>query len=169
MKRVKIHTDGACEGNPGPGGWAAVLEYGAVRKEISGAVPATTNNRMEMEAALQALTCLKQPCEVDLFTDSEYLRQGITQWIHSWKARGWKKAIRNKDLWQRLDQVASTHKVHWHWVRGHAGHPENERCDVLATTAAGKLRASLPPSELARALKAFRDEHLAPLPALSLL
>jgi ribonuclease HI len=158
MKKVVIHTDGACEGNPGPGGWAAVLEYGGVRKEISGGVIATTNNRMEICAALEALLRLKEPCQVDVFTDSEYLRDGITKWIHAWKAKGWKKkTIKNMDLWQAMDAAVSRHKVGWHWVRGHAGHPLNERCDLLATQEAKKFKAR----HTAQELKTACDEFLA--------
>ncbi len=159
LKRVTIHTDGACENNPGPGGWAAVLEYGAAKKEILGGVIATTNNRMEIEAAVQALSMLKEPCEVDLYTDSEYLRDGITKWIHGWRARGWKKKIKNIDLWQRLDEVTRKHKVSWHWLRGHAGHPLNERCDVLATTQAKSFKATHTPQELAEVLEVFRKQQ----------
>jgi len=135
-KIVEIFTDGACSGNPGPGGWGAVLRYGAVEKEMNGGEPATTNNRMELMAAIMAIEAVKRPCEIHLHTDSEYLRNGITTWIHSWKARGWKtadkKPVKNVDLWQRLEAAAARHRVHWHWIRGHAGHPENERADKLA-------------------------------------
>ena len=155
MKKVVIHTDGACEGNPGPGGWAAVLEYGGVRKEISGGVIATTNNRMELCAALEALLRLKEPCQVDVFTDSEYLRDGITKWIHAWKAKGWKKKVKNRDLWQALDAAVARHKVDWHWVRGHAGHPLNERCDLLATQEAQKFKGKHTAQELQIACDAF--------------
>jgi len=160
VKKVIIHTDGACEGNPGPGGWAAILEHGEVRKEISGGVIATTNNRMEMTAALEALTRLKEPCQVTVFTDSSYLRDGITKWIHGWKAKGWKKktqAVKNVDLWQALDAAASRHRIEWHWVRGHAGNPLNERCDVLATQEARKFAKEHTASEL----KTAREEFLA--------
>lgn len=159
MKKVTIHTDGACSGNPGPGGWAAILEYGAVKKEFSGGELATTNNRMEMEAAIQALTRIKEPCEVELFTDSEYVRDGITKWIHAWKAKGWKKKIKNKDSWQRLDEIAQKHKVRWHWVRGHAGNPLNERCDVLATSEAQKVQKAHSPQQLTDALAEFRKKQ----------
>jgi ribonuclease HI len=161
LKKVTIHTDGACEGNPGPGGWAAILEYGAVRKEISGGVIATTNNRMELTAALEALTRLKERCAVDLFTDSEYLRNGITKWIYGWKAKGWKKGtIKNIDLWKALDGAASRHQVAWHWVRGHAGHPLNERCDVLAVQEAQKFRQSHTNAERKAARAAFVAERV---------
>ena len=136
---VEIFTDGACSGNPGPGGWGAILRYGGVDKELNGGEPATTNNRMEMMAAIMAIEAVKRPCEIQLHTDSEYLRQGITTWIHSWKARGWKtadkKPVKNVDLWQRLERAIETHDVHWHWVKGHSGHVENERADELARLA----------------------------------
>jgi ribonuclease HI len=138
-KVVEIFTDGACSGNPGPGGWGAILRYGGVDKELNGGEPATTNNRMEMMAAIMAIEAVKRPCEIHLHTDSEYLRQGITTWIHSWKARGWKtadkKPVKNVDLWQRLERAIETHDVHWHWVKGHSGHVENERADELARLA----------------------------------
>ena len=137
--QVVIHTDGACSGNPGPGGWGAILLYNDTRKELSGGETLTTNNRMEMMAAIAALEALKRPCRVKLYTDSQYLRDGITQWLRGWKARGWrtadKKPVKNIDLWQRLDAVAAAHQVEWLWVRGHAGHPENERADALARAA----------------------------------
>ncbi|ALA18152.1 MULTISPECIES: ribonuclease HI [unclassified Chelatococcus] len=135
-ERVTIYTDGACSGNPGPGGWGALLVYQGKEKELSGGEPGTTNNRMELMAAIMALEALKRPCAVDLFTDSQYVRHGITQWMHGWKARGWKtadkKPVKNEDLWRRLDTARQRHDVTWHWVRGHAGHPENERVDALA-------------------------------------
>jgi ribonuclease HI len=134
--RVVVHTDGACSGNPGPGGWGAILEFDGVEKEISGGAPETTNNRMELTAAIEALSALKRACAVELHTDSEYLRNGITQWIKGWKRNGWKtrdrKPVKNADLWQALDALVQTHKVEWHWVRGHAGHDINERADALA-------------------------------------
>ena len=133
---VEIFTDGACSGNPGPGGWGAILRYRGVERELAGGDPATTNNRMEMMAAIAALEALKRPCRVDLYTDSRYVCDGITQWLPGWKARGWrtadKKPVKNVDLWQRLEEAVAPHKVDWHWVRGHAGHPENERADALA-------------------------------------
>jgi ribonuclease HI len=136
---VDVFTDGACSGNPGPGGWAAILRYRGVEKELSGYEAATTNNRMEMMAAISALEALKRPCRVRLYSDSQYLRDGITRWIHGWKLRGWRtadrKPVKNVDLWQRLDAVADRHEVAWEWVRGHAGHPENERADALARAA----------------------------------
>jgi ribonuclease HI len=138
-KVVEIFTDGACSGNPGPGGWGAILRYGSRTREISGGEPATTNNRMEMMAAIAALEALKRPSTVHLHTDSTYLKDGITRWIDAWKARGWrtaaKKAVKNQDLWQRLEAAMNGHQVVWHWVRGHAGHTENERADELARAA----------------------------------
>jgi ribonuclease HI len=139
-KHVHIYTDGACSGNPGPGGWAAILQYGKVEKEMSGGELDTTNNRMEMMAAISALEALKGACEVDLYTDSTYVQKGITEWLKGWKARGWKtadnKPVKNSDLWQRLEEAASRHRVRWHWVRGHDGHEMNERVDKLAVAAA---------------------------------
>ena len=136
---VEIFTDGACSGNPGPGGWAAILRFGEVEKELSGGETMTTNNRMEMTAAAAGLEALTRPCRVRLYTDSQYLRDGITQWLRGWKARDWrtadKKPVKNVDLWQHLDAVAAPHQVEWIWVRGHAGHPENERADALARAA----------------------------------
>ena len=144
MKRVEIFTDGACSGNPGPGGWGAILRYGAVEKELSGAEDDTTNNRMELMAAIEALQALKEPCEVDLYTDSEYVMKGITEWIHGWKRNGWKtaakKPVKNADLWRRLDDAMQRHEVRWHWVKGHAGHAENERADKLAREAIKGLK-----------------------------
>ncbi|WP_422362637.1 ribonuclease HI [Pyruvatibacter mobilis] len=136
MTRVDVYTDGACSGNPGPGGWGAVLISGGNEKEISGGEPGTTNNRMELMAAIMALEAMKRPVEVHLHTDSTYVRDGITKWIHGWKKNGWKtaakKPVKNADLWQRLEEAACRHKVEWHWVKGHAGHPQNERADELA-------------------------------------
>jgi len=136
LPHVVIHTDGACSGNPGPGGWGATLKFGEVEKELSGGEKNTTNNRMELMAAISALEALKRPAMVDLYTDSQYLRGGITGWIFGWKKNGWKtsdrKPVKNVDLWQRLDSAIGEHKVRWHWVRGHAGHDENERVDELA-------------------------------------
>jgi len=133
---VEIFTDGACSGNPGPGGWGAVLRYNGVEKELQGGEPETTNNRMEMLAAIHALEAMKRPVRAAIHTDSTYLRDGITKWIHAWKKRGWKtaskKPVKNVDLWQRLEAAAEQHDVEWHWVKGHAGHPENERADALA-------------------------------------
>ncbi len=142
--RVTIHTDGACSGNPGPGGWGAILQWGGHTRELKGGEAHTTNNRMELMAAIVALETLKRPCEVDLHTDSEYLRQGITDWINGWKRNGWrtaaKKPVKNTDLWQRLEAAVGRHTVHWHWVRGHAGHDLNERADELAREAIAEIR-----------------------------
>jgi ribonuclease HI len=144
--RVTIHTDGACSGNPGPGGWGAILQWGERTRELKGAEPHTTNNRMELMAAIMALEALRRPCDIDLHTDSQYLRQGITSWIHGWKRNGWKtadrKPVKNSDLWQRLEAAVARHTVHWHWVRGHAGHDLNERADELAREAIAELRAA---------------------------
>ncbi len=135
-ERITIHTDGACSGNPGPGGWGAILEWNDHKKELKGGEGHTTNNRMELMAAISALESLKRPCAVDIHTDSQYLRNGITSWIKTWKRNGWrtaeKKPVKNADLWQRLDTALHHHEVHWHWVRGHAGHDMNERADELA-------------------------------------
>jgi ribonuclease HI len=134
--RVEIFTDGACSGNPGPGGWGVLLRWNGTEKELKGGEPETTNNRMELMAAIQALETLKRGVEADLYTDSTYVQKGITEWIHAWKKRGWKtaakKPVKNEDLWRRLDDALSRHAVKWHWVKGHAGHPENERADELA-------------------------------------
>ncbi|MGJ3232814.1 MAG: ribonuclease HI [Oceanicaulis sp.] len=142
-KTVVIHTDGACSGNPGPGGWGAILEYGGREKELSGAEAETTNNRMELMAAIRALETLKRPCSVRLVTDSTYVRDGVTKWIHGWKKNGWKtaakKPVKNEDLWRRLDDAQQRHDVTWEWVKGHAGHPENERADQLAREAIATL------------------------------
>ena len=145
LTRVEIFTDGACKGNPGPGGWGAVIRSGSHEKELSGGEADTTNNRMEMMAALEALKALKRPCHVILTTDSVYVRDGITKWVHGWQRNGWKtadkKPVKNSDLWQALLAAAAPHEVEWHWVKGHNGHPEDERADVLASTAAEKMRA----------------------------
>lgn len=140
MTEVELFTDGACKGNPGPGGWGVVIRAGAREKELSGGEPETTNNRMEMMAAIRGLEALKHPCHVQLYTDSNYVRDGITKWIHGWRRNGWKtadrKPVKNVDLWQELLAAAEPHRVEWHWVKGHAGHPENERADALACAAA---------------------------------
>jgi ribonuclease HI len=142
---VEIFTDGACRGNPGPGGWGALLRFGDSEKELYGGEAATTNNRMELTAAIMALEALKRPCEVELTTDSEYVKKGITEWISGWKRRGWRtadrKPVKNADLWQRLDAARLNHEVRWHWVRGHTGHPENERADQLANRAIDEILA----------------------------
>ncbi|MFN3746597.1 MAG: ribonuclease HI [Hyphomicrobiaceae bacterium] len=141
---VIIHTDGACSGNPGPGGWGVILQSGPHRKELSGGEPHTTNNRMELMAAITALEALKGPSRVELWTDSNYLRDGITKWIHAWRRNGWKtadkKPVKNVELWQRLDEAVKRHAVEWHWLKGHAGHPENERADELARAAIKAIR-----------------------------
>lgn len=140
MKKIQLFTDGSCLGNPGPGGYGAVMVYNKHRKELSGGFVLTTNNRMEMLACIKALQSLTESCVVDLTTDSQYVRQGITLWIHNWKKRGWKTAakapVKNVDLWKELDAAQQKHNVTWHWVKGHSGHPENERCDDLARLAA---------------------------------
>ena len=142
-KLVTIHTDGACSGNPGPGGWGAVLEYAGHEKELSGAEAETTNNRMELMAAIQALEALKRPSKVRLVTDSVYVKDGVTKWIHGWKRNGWKtaakKPVKNEDLWRRLDEAARRHDIAWEWIKGHAGHDENERADRLAREAISTL------------------------------
>jgi ribonuclease HI len=134
--QVTIHTDGACSGNPGPGGWGAILQWGDKTREMKGGEPNTTNNRMELMAAIMALEALKRTCKVDLHTDSQYVRNGIMSWIHTWKRNGWrtsdKKPVKNVDLWQRLDAALGHHSIEWHWVKGHAGHDLNERADQLA-------------------------------------
>ncbi|MGB1540520.1 MAG: ribonuclease HI [Rickettsiales bacterium] len=139
MKTVTIYTDGACSGNPGPGGWGALLRYGEAEKELSGGELETTNNRMELMAAIRALQALKHACAVELYTDSTYVKDGITQWIFNWKKNNWrtanKKPVKNADLWQELDEAVSRHKVNWHWVKGHAGDADNERVDELARNA----------------------------------
>jgi ribonuclease HI len=140
---VRIYTDGACKGNPGPGGWGALLRSGSHERELYGGDPATTNNRMELTAVIRALAALKRPSEVEVYTDSEYVKKGITEWLAAWKRRGWKtadrKPVKNADLWRALDEAAARHHVRWHWVRGHAGHPENERADALANRGVSSL------------------------------
>lgn len=141
---VEIYTDGACKGNPGPGGWGAILRFGDKERELSGGESPTTNNRMELIAAIEALKALKRPCHVQLTTDSNYVRDGITKWIHAWRRNGWrtsdKKPVKNAELWQALIEAAEPHRIDWHWVRGHAGHPENERADALACAEAEARR-----------------------------
>ena len=138
MTDVTIYTDGACSGNPGPGGWGAILVHGGTRKELSGGETETTNNRMELQAAIEALNALKRPCKVAVYTDSVYVRDGITKWIKGWERNGWrtaaKKPVKNAELWQALQAALQPHDIDWHWVKGHAGHPENERADELART-----------------------------------
>jgi len=144
MSLVEIYTDGACRGNPGPGGWGAVLSLGEHHKELSGAEALTTNNRMELTAVIRALEALKRPTEARIYTDSEYVRRGITEWVKSWKARGWKtadrKPVKNQDLWERLDALAAGHRIEWRWVKGHSGIPGNERVDQLANQAIDAMR-----------------------------
>jgi len=133
---IELFTDGACSGNPGPGGWGAILRWKGTERELAGGEPDTTNNRMELKAVIEGLAALKRSCKVAVYTDSQYVQKGISEWIHSWKRRGWKtadnKPVKNIDLWQALDAEVAKHKVTWHWVKGHAGHPENERADALA-------------------------------------
>jgi ribonuclease HI len=135
-EKVIIHTDGACSGNPGPGGWGAILDYNGTRKELSGGADNTTNNRMEITAAVEALNALKRPCKVSMHVDSQYVKDGITKWIHGWKKNGWKtadkKPVKNVELWQALDKAIQPHEISWHWVKGHDGHADNERADELA-------------------------------------
>lgn len=144
MKRVQVITDGACLGNPGPGGWASILRYNSHKRELSGSSPQTTNNRMELTAAIEGLRALKESCQVEVVTDSEYLKNGITQWIHGWKRNGWmtkaKKPVVNQDLWAELDALAAKHDVQWTWTKGHANHDDNNRADELATRAAREQR-----------------------------
>lgn len=144
MKSIEIYTDGACLGNPGPGGWGALLRYKATERELSGGEPQTTNNRMELMGAIAALEALSEPCEIVLHTDSQYVRQGITEWLRNWIKRGWKTAgggaVKNQDLWQRLQVACERHQIDWRWVKGHSGHPENERVDALASAAARAQR-----------------------------
>lgn len=143
MDKVQIFTDGACRGNPGPGGWGAILRFGEHERELYGAERVTTNNRMELLAAIHALEALKRPCEAVVTTDSEYVRRGITEWLPQWKRRGWKTAskqpVKNQDLWERLERAAQPHRLQWEWIRGHSGHPENERADRLANRAIDEM------------------------------
>jgi len=146
MKSIEIYTDGACLGNPGPGGWGALLRYKATERELSGGERLTTNNRMELMGAIAALEALSEPCEIVLHTDSQYVRQGITEWMRNWIKRGWKTAgggaVKNQDLWQRLQMACERHQIDWRWVKGHSGHPENERVDALASAAAREQRTA---------------------------
>ena len=145
MNRIEMYTDGACKGNPGPGGWGVLLRAPGLEKELFGGEPLTTNNRMELTAVIEGLQALKRPCEVDLYLDSQYVRQGITEWIHGWKAKGWRTAskqpVKNADLWQILDGLAKQNEIKWLWVKGHAGHPGNERADQLANRGIDELLA----------------------------
>ncbi len=160
MKKVVIHTDGGCHGNPGPGGWAAVLTCGKHEKVLNGGTPATTNNRMELQGAIEALSILKEPCEVEFHTDSQYLRQGIMTWVAGWKRNGWrtsaKQPVKNEDLWRTLDGLVTQHKINWRWVKGHAGHDGNERCDQLATAAIEAIKRQYSHSALQEALREFK-------------
>jgi ribonuclease HI len=159
MKKVVIHSDGACHGNPGPGGWAAILEYGQNKREMSGGVPATTNNRMELQAAIEALSALKEPCEVEFYTDSEYVKNGVSDWLLNWKRNGWrtksKKPVKNEDLWRTLDSSVSKHKIDWRWLKGHAGHDGNERCDQLANEEIAKIKKMFNSDQLKSLLAQF--------------
>jgi ribonuclease HI len=168
MKQVIIHSDGGCHGNPGPGGWAATLEFGANKRELSGGVAATTNNRMELQAAIEALSALKEPCAIDFYTDSEYVKNGVTAWMRNWKRNGWKtqakKPVKNEDLWRTLDPLVAKHEIKWHWLKGHAGHAGNERCDELANIEIAKIKASHTHADLKAALAEFeaKEETVAP-------
>ena len=166
-KKVIIHTYGACDGNPGLGAWAAVLRYDAHSRELTCGDPATTNNRMELQATISALTALKESCDIKLFTDSEYLRGGITEWMPRWKANQWRtadrKAVKNEDLWRQLEEASSRHRETWQWLKGHVGHPDNEKCDQLARAEIVKLRRNYSPEKLAALREAFvasRDPNL---------
>ncbi len=145
--RVELFTDGACKGNPGPGGWGAILRFSGKEKELFGGEAETTNNRMELTAVIKGLEALKRRCPVDITTDSQYVKNGITQWIHNWKRNGWrtaaKKPVKNEDLWKQLEQAVNEHDVTWHWVKGHAGHPENERADELANRGISELHTNI--------------------------
>jgi ribonuclease HI len=166
LKKITIFTDGGCAGNPGPGGWAAILRYEKHAKEISGGEVATTNNRMEIRAAIAGLVALNEACDVTVYTDSQYLRQGITEWVHGWKARGWitakRQPVKNSDLWRELDAQTRRHQVTWKWLKGHAGHPENERCDVLAGAEMEKIFQSHSRDQLAACLRAFQASAASP-------
>jgi len=161
LQKVVIHSDGGCQGNPGPGGWAAVLTWGKLTREVSGGSPATTNNRMELMGAIEALKALNRPCEVEFHTDSQYVKNGVTAWMHGWKRNGWKtkakEPVKNADLWRMLDEAVSRHKVSWHWVKGHAGHAGNERCDELATKAIEEIRKRYTKAQLQACLMEFKE------------
>jgi ribonuclease HI len=150
VKQIEMFTDGACSGNPGPGGWGAILRFGDRVKELSGGEAQSTNNRMELMAAIEGLNALKEPCIIDLYTDSNYVRDGISGWIHGWKKNGWKTAskhpVKNAELWQALDEATQRHKITWYWVKGHAGHPENERADELARMGMAPFKPGRPAS-----------------------
>jgi ribonuclease HI len=166
MKKVTLYTDGSCEGNPGPGGWAVILAWPDHHQEISGGNPATTNNRMELQAAIEGLRALGEPCEVEFFTDSQYVRNGITDWLKKWKALGWKtttkQPVKNQDLWKDLDAESARHHITWKWLKGHAGHEMNERCDVLARTEVTKIRQQFTPDRL-KTLRGEFQRTLAPV------
>ncbi|MDA7916158.1 ribonuclease HI [Verrucomicrobia bacterium] len=161
MKEITIYTDGACSGNPGPGGWGTVLIYGEHRRELSGGCPATTNNRMELQAAIEGLKALNETCKVKLYTDSTYVKDGITKWVKGWRVRGWitaaKKPVKNVDLWKQLDAETKRHTVKWHWVKGHVGVPENERCDELGRGEVDKVRQKFTKNQLKEMKKAFQN------------
>ena len=148
MKQVRLITDGACKGNPGRGGWACILRFGEMKKEVYGCSPHTTNNRMELAAAIEGLKQLKEACAVEIITDSEYVKNGITKWIHGWKRNNWRKAdkqpVNNQDLWIELDRLVNVHQTHWQWTKGHASHEDNNRCDELASQAAAEQISSVP-------------------------
>jgi len=162
MKKVVVHSDGGCHGNPGPGGWAAVLECGGHKRELSGGVPATTNNRMELQAAIEALAALKEPCDVQFYTDSAYVKDGITKWMANWKRNGWmtqaKQPVKNEDLWRTLDPLVSRHQIQWHWLKGHAGHAGNERCDELANLEIAVIKKTLSAEALEQSLSLFKAQ-----------
>lgn len=161
MKNVTLYSDGACERNPGPGGWAAILAWPDRNQEISGGAPATTNNRMELQAAVEGLRALPEACEVEFFTDSLYVRNGIAEWLKNWKALGWKtktkKPVKNQDLWKELDIESTRHRITWKWLKGHAGHELNERCDLLARTEVLKIRQQFTPDRLKILLQEFQS------------
>jgi len=163
MKKIEIHTDGACHGNPGAGGWAALLSHAGRKRELSGGEPATTNNRMELQAAIAGFQALKEPCEVDVFTDSKYLQNGVTKWMAGWKRNGWrtksKRPVKNADLWKSLDAAISQHKVRWLWLKGHAGHLGNELCDLLANEAIKKVKEEFGSQGLKKALEEFEANN----------
>jgi ribonuclease HI len=172
MKEVVIHSDGACRGNPGPGGWAVVLSSGERRKELSGGVPATTNNRMELQAAIEGLAALREPCQVEFFTDSKYVQNGISSWLAGWKRNGWrtkaKQPVKNADLWRALDSAAARHRITWRWLKGHAGHAANERCDALANEAIDRIQREFTREQLRASLRDFNATNAAE-PAATLL
>jgi ribonuclease HI len=159
LKKVVIHTDGACHGNPGPGGWAAILECEGHTRELSGGVPVTTNNRMELQAVIEALNALKEPCEIEFYTDSEYVKNGVSKWLSNWKRNGWrtksKQPVKNEDLWRAVDSSVSKRRIEWHWLKGHAGHIGNERCDELANEEIAKIRKLFKAEQLKALLAQF--------------